>query len=920
VLFGRASEIDLVESFVTGRTDFGPVLVVAGEPGAGKSALLDAGAEIAARTGRRVLRAAALKYEAELQFGSLNQLLHPLAGSVTGLRDEHRQALQVLLGLESGAMPSQLIAGAATLALLKEAATAEGTGLLLVVEDVQWLDLASGMAVIYAMRRLEGADVRMIVAARSESGDAFVRSGFRVLDLASLDDASSDELLVAAFPALPEHVRRRLRADAQGNPLALLELPTVLETAGPTPSVPEVLPLTRRLQSVFADRLKNLPEDTRRTLLLVVLAGAGNGVTIEEVVPTPDGQRALAPAERARILQRNPRTGRLEFRHPLIRSAVFELSTSDERRAAHRVLADASAQSPQHRAWHLGQAAVEPDEEVAGLLEAVSLRMLRDGGADSVRAAMAMLRAAELSPAAADRARRTARAAYLGSAITGDLAEMRRLLRNAPDIASASQSLAVALATAYHLLNAEGDVATASRLLLAALNQIVDVHDQESDIVEAMYTLIYAGYYAGQPELWTEIDAALERLRAHQPEIMPLVHAGVKNRLPVDPRLLDRLDGAVDELRWSTDAARVIRVGVAGLYSDRAEGVVGPLRQLATESRDAGATTATFEALFLLALHSFGIGHWDELIEATAEGERLSADLGFGLTGCLGRFARGLVAAVRGESVLADQAVEQLLMFAAPRKLQTVAGYVSHLHCLAALGDRAFDVAYRHAATINAPGSFHAHNPHARWLVLDLAEAAARSGRSAEALAHAEAAQAAGLPLISPRQAMVCTAAFALGTPESHVARKLFEQALAVPGSERWVFDRARVELLYGEHLRREPAIGAAKVHLAAALRGFEELRAAPWIERARAELRAIGGPAAQDGLQLTEREMAVAELAAQGLTNKQIGERLFLSPRTVSSHLHRVFHKLGISSRSALRDALQRLRHMTDSETRRPY
>jgi hypothetical protein len=361
VLFGRAVEVELIESFVTGRTDFGGVLVVAGEAGAGKSALLDAGAEIAARAGRRVLRAAALKYEAELQFGGLNQLLHPLADRVDGLRDEHRQALDVVLGLASGAMPSQLIVGAATLALLREAATADGGGLLLIVDDVQWLDLSSGMAMIYAMRRLEGAEVRMLVASRSEeTGDAFVRSGFRVLDVPSLDDASSDELLVSAFPALPTTVRHRLRADAQGNPLALLELPTVRETGGPAAAVPGVLPLTKRLQSVFAERLKNLPEETHRTLLLVVLAGAGSGVGIEDVVPTSEGQLALAPAERARILRRNARTGRLEFRHTLIRSAVFELSTSQERRAAHRALADIAAASPQHRAWHLGQAAVEP--------------------------------------------------------------------------------------------------------------------------------------------------------------------------------------------------------------------------------------------------------------------------------------------------------------------------------------------------------------------------------------------------------------------------------------------------------------------------------------------------------------------------------------------------------------------------------
>jgi len=269
VLFGRAVEVDLITSFVTGRSDADPVLVVIGEPGVGKSALLDVGAAAAIRSGRRVLRAAALEYEAELQFGALNQLLHPLIGHIDRLGDEHRHALWVVLGLASGAMPTQLVAGAATLALLRQAED----GLVLIVDDVQRLDLASSMALIYAVRRLDGADVRMLVAVRPDAGDAFVRSGFRVLDLTPLDDTGSEQLLANAFPALPAHVRHRLRADARGNPLALLELPIAFAATGSR--FPDVLPLTDRLQAMFADRLHGLPAETRRTLLHVVPAGDG---------------------------------------------------------------------------------------------------------------------------------------------------------------------------------------------------------------------------------------------------------------------------------------------------------------------------------------------------------------------------------------------------------------------------------------------------------------------------------------------------------------------------------------------------------------------------------------------------------------------------------------------------------------------
>jgi predicted ATPase len=279
-LFGRAVELDLLGSFVSGGPGSAPVLVLTGEPGVGKSALLDAAAEIAARAGGRVLRAAALEYEAELRFGALNQLLQPLIGHIDALSAEHRHALRVVMGLEPGAMPSQLVAGAGTLALLGAAAAAQSGGLLLIVDDAQWLDIASSMAVIYAVRRLADADVRMLVATRPEVGDAFIRSGFRVLDLAPLDDAGSEDLLIATFPALSANVRRRLLADAQGNPLALLELPAAFETAGTAPRFPQVPPLTRRLHALFTDRLRDLPTATRRLLLLVVLAGAENSATL----------------------------------------------------------------------------------------------------------------------------------------------------------------------------------------------------------------------------------------------------------------------------------------------------------------------------------------------------------------------------------------------------------------------------------------------------------------------------------------------------------------------------------------------------------------------------------------------------------------------------------------------------------------
>ncbi|WP_327146081.1 AAA family ATPase [Nocardia sp. NBC_01327] len=904
VLVGREVERELLEAFVLGKAGDEPVLVIRGEPGVGKTAVLDMAADIAVSHGFRVLRAAALEYEADLKFGALNQLLHPLLDAADELGATHRQALNVIMGSEPGAMPSQLIAGAATLALL-QAAAGQGFSLLLIVDDVQWLDLPSTMALSYAARRWTGIGIRLVVAGRAEFDDGFTRSGFRVHDLTPLDEGDSDALLRVAYPALTANVRRRLRADALGNPLALLELPVAFENACPPAPLPALLPLTDRLQRVFADRLAGLPEGTRRMLLFVVLAGAENSVTLQEWAPNPQGLADLPQAERAGVVRVNPRTGRVEFRHPLIRAAVIEQSTSAERRLVHRVLAEAFDRDPQRRAWHLGHAAVGPDSEIAASLEALSQQMIRHG--DSRRATAALLRAAELSTSDSDRARRTARAAYLGTLITGDLADTARLLAevNRAEVRE-SPSLEAAVAAAYQLLNDEGDATTAGRLLLATIR----VHDREigsraDTMVEALHTLLYIGFFSGRRDLWDDIGVVLRRAEPQPMDTLSLLHNIFADPVGATREDLRQLTGALDGLRFTSDPVRIVRVATAGAYIDRIGAAREALWRVIEDGRRGGAIAKAIEALFLIAQLNFFEGDWDALLAVADEGLQLCAELGYTLLAGPGRLLRALVDAARGQRDAADLAAEELLLWAAPRHLVTYAAYSSHIRCVSALGRSSFDEAYRHAASITAPGDFPHYGPHAVWLVLDLTEAAARSGRGAEARAHAEAAATAGLPELSPRLRMLTTAALAVSDPRGW--RRLFEEALGTADSRRWVFDCARIELLYGERLRREREPAAARVHLATAAQAFAQLRAMPWLERTRAELRAAGEPVPAEvrGSALTPQERAVAELAASGLTNKEIAERLFLSARTVSTHLHRVFPKLGISTRSALRDAL---------------
>ncbi|GAB2641124.1 AAA family ATPase [Prescottella soli] len=898
MLFGRDGEIDLIADFVGGDARFAsPVLVLSGEPGVGKTALLDVAADLAEKAGRTVLRATALEYEAKLTYGALNQVLHPLLGRLPSLDEVHRRAIAVICGLEAGSPPGQLIAGAATLALASHAARA--TPLLFVVDDVAWLDLASAMALTYLARRIREVDIRILVAARSEIENVFVRSGFDAHILAPLSDESADALLADRFPALPANVRGRIRADAAGNPLALLDLPAALE-GDPRP-LRDPLPLTDRLTSLYAQRLRNLPPGTREMLLFVVLAGAENSLTIENCVPTQEGRIDLPPAEKAGLVRLNPRSGRMEFRHPLIRSAVFELSTSEERRRAHAILAHAFADDPSRRAWHLGQSASAPDEEVARLLEQVSDDLLEAG--NSARATAAMLRAAELSPRREDHARRVARAAYLGSLVTGELQESPRLLADARPAPSDAPSLSHVIAAAFHLLNSEGDASSAQRLLIAALDALPGSLDATDEaIVEALFTLMSVGFYAGRSEFSVASRRQLDRIVPEPHEALALLDRAFTDPARADAAVLDRLDAAIDALRFTSNPVQITRVATAGAYLDRVQFALEPLWRVVEDGRRGGAAAKQIEALFLIGNDAYFAGRWDELEQVTDDGLRLCDELGYTLTAAPGRFLRALVDAARGHEVAADRAAEQLLLWAAPRRLYALAAYASHIRCMLELPHGRFESAYRHAASVSPVGALQPFVPHAVWLVFDLVESAIRSGRTEEAAAHLRAVDAAELGARSPRLDLLVNAAGALADPEQW--RERFSAALAIEGSERWVFDRARVHLVYGEQLRRAQATAEARLQLAAALDGFRRLRAHPWVERTLRELRASGGgePGADP---LTPQEAAVARLAATGLTNKQIAAQLFLSPRTVSTHLSRVFPKLGIESRGALRDAL---------------
>ncbi|MFF7468158.1 AAA family ATPase [Streptomyces sp. NPDC008092] len=910
-LVGRSAELALLDGFLAAAGSRGAALMLTGDAGVGKSALLDAAAARAAERGFRVVRVVGSPFEESVSFSALHQLLQPLADEMAALPARRAGALRAALG-RSDEQPAELRAVAGAVHTLLSRTAARTGPVALVVDQVTWLDRPSAVVLASLARHIRTGPLALLAASRTGDESYLSGAGLPTHEVPPLDPESAHRLVAERFPALPPGVRGRLVTEAAGNPLALLELPATLDGARLTDRgpLPAALPLSERLQRIYGDRIGSLPEPTRDLLLLAVLDGSGR-LDILRRAGNADVPAALGPAEQAGLVRVEPTTGRLAFRHPLTRSAVLELSTGAERRRGHLALAREFPAGSEHRARHLADATIGPDDEVAALLHEVAHRTL--GRGDAVGAVTTLLRAAELSLDGTAKARMLTEAACLGANITGDLRNVRALLDGAALADPADPgSLAAATAAASQLVNGEGDADTAHKLLVGALGGRHPQHRFGTDVLhEAVLTLVRVCFYSGRPELWRTFDDVVRETPSAAGEpLLPVLRGALGDPAHAALPVLDTLDGLIADLHRETDLRRIIGAAAAAAFVDRLPGCRGALRRVVDSGRDGGAVAAAIEASFMLANDAYFSGRWDDIPELTEEGLRWCDRHSYRLTAQPCRYLRGLLAAARGDTRTALTVADRLVSWGGPRRLDTLGVYAAHIRAMCALGGADFESAYRHLASVVTPGELPPYQPHALWFFLDFAETAARTGRHAEAADHAAAVRETHIPAVSPRLAMLADAARAVATPDA-VAHDLFERALATPDAERWPFERARISLLYGERLRRARAGGAARVHLDAALTTFRRLGAVPWSDRAANELRASGiavaGPAsgAHGAALLTPQELQTAQLAATGLTNKQIAARLYLSPRTVAAHLRSAFPKLGVSSRAGLRDAL---------------
>lgn len=891
-LVGRDRELGVLQGFVDAVATGGGSLLVVGEAGVGKTSLLDAAVAHAAELGTRVVRVSGVEFEAEVSFAGLHQLVAPLTVELARVSSDARRAIGVAVGLAEGPTPDQLALTNSLLALLAEAADREPV--LVVADDLQWLDRASATLFGILARRLGSSRVGLLGVVRTGEGSVFEEFGLAEIAIGPLDDDDAAVLLTEAFPEMPLRAARQVITEAQGNPLALVELPARLDSSA-EPLLGQTS-VGRRLRLAFARRIMGLPEKTRGQLLLTALDGTGKlfpGVSPGE----------LEPAERAQLIRIHPVTRGIEFRHPLTRSAVVELSTESERRRAHKRLAGRYPAGSEQRAWHLAEAVSAPNEEIAQLLEVAALRT--KGRGDPVGAIGLLLRAAELSPKAADHHRRATFAAYLGVDVTGDLSDARVLLTEHVG----QGNTAAAVATAAYLVNSGGDIDTAHRLLLGAVhNAPHPVGEWDASLTEMVYVLLSNCSFGCRSDLAEDYWAALDGLGLRPPEILDLLgntYLAPTRRAGMSLPLLDEAIAGIGE---QADHAHAVRLGIAALYVDRIAGCRDALWRVVEHGRSGGAVAAAIKAYSLLGFDGVLSGDWDGVLRLTGEGLAVTTGHHYRLLGGFLQYGQAMVAAARGDRAAVRRIADDLVSWAAPNRNGFVLQLAAHARAVDAMSHGKFEAAYHHALEICTPETLPADSPAALWVLLDLVEAAVRAGRTTEAGEHVADIHRSGVAGYSSRLAMIAAGVAGM-TARAASFRAAFDAALATPGADRWPFAQARIQLAYGERLRRAQCAAQARSHLTAAMGTFERLGAAPWAARAGAELRASGAPAGhlapRATAQLTPQESEIAALAAAGLTNKQIGERLYLSSRTVSTHLYHLFPKLGISSRAALRDAL---------------
>ena len=908
-LVGRGAELSRLQQMVTSPYADDRMLVLLGDPGMGKTVLLAEAARTADAAGAQVLAATGRESEQDLAFAGLHQLLRPVMDRAAGLPTRQAAALRGAFGLtDDPAPPDPLLTGIAVLTLLAE--LADEQPLLVAADDAQWLDRASLDALAFAARRLASEQLVLLVGARGSAPPAGFQRDFPQLRLPplTLPDAG---MLLDAQPHPPRgRSREQVLAQAEGNPLALIEL---AKTIAEDPDVgrrwaAEPLPPAGQLTAIMSANYAALPPATRSALLIAaaadqpdLTASALPGLSVD----------ALAPAEQAGLI-RLDRQG-LQFIHPLARSAVYHAAPFAERAAAHLQVADALRSQPDRYAWHLAAAALDPDDHVASLLEDSAAQAQRRGGASA--AASALERAAELSPSEQDRARRLLAAADLALAAgqadwVRDLAGGVLTLTSDPDLRIAARRH-IGWSLLWSNRNAE------------AFETLLSVADEASPgwpaiAWDATWMAATVAHQTGLPDVCARARAALDALDTPDTPL-PAAEGWPASRVD-EYRLW--IKACTDPFGQRAETIPFLRriaagtvsdpgtLGAAAWVLDETELAITLLRESLSRLRTPGVRGASGGVLSALEWACIDSGRWDEALDAAREADDIAAAYKMETVAASAALTTALVAAVRGAP---DRVMPSLARVRTAVDLSEYRGFAARTWQaagLSALAQGNYVTSYAQLSRLFAADGTPLHHHFSYLAIADLAAAAARAERRLEARGLLERALARLDPAPGPRlEQLVARARGLLAEPAD--AEQHFALRLTDPTGDTWPFERAQLQLDYGEWLRRQRRINDAKPLLATALDTLRQLGAAPWTRRAESELRACGvtlqdPPTSLATLdELTPQQREIVMLAGQGLTNSEIADRLFLSPKTVASHLYRSYPKLGIAGRHRLRDLI---------------
>jgi DNA-binding CsgD family transcriptional regulator len=899
VLRGRDAERTRLEQLLSSvRAGESAALVLRGESGIGKTALLDD--VIASGDGCRVVRAAGVEAEMELAFAALHQLCTPLIDGLERLPPPQRDALATAFGLSSGRPPDRFLIGLAVLSALSDAAAAQP--LIAVVDDAHWLDHASAQALSFVARRLYAESVFLLIAERDQDGpDEF--KGLPELRLDGLPDTDARAMLASTtFGPLDEQVRERVIAEAHGNPLALLELPrSAVSTSlvggfGFTNGVPAAA----RIEASFYERVVQLPEATRRLLLVGAAEPVGDATLLRRAAATLDiPMEAIAPAEAADLVDVG---ARVTFRHPVLRSAIYRGASPEERRAVHGALAEATDPEvdADRRAWHRAQATLGADEDVAHELERAAGRARARGGAGAAGAFLE--RSAELTPDPARRAGRALAAAELKlEAGAFDTADRLVLAAVAGPLDELQRARAERLRALIALI--EPHESGVPLRLLAAARRL-----EPLDAALARQTYLEALTAAFESDDRTVLLDMARALRESEPPEHPrpaelllmgwaqLLSEGFPAGTDVLRRALIafRRDPLSDEIEirglWFAS-------GIAkSLWDEESWGLVS--QRYVELARTVGALATLPRALETRAEFLVETGDFATAAALTAEAQAVATATGN--AGVRVEDTELWLSAWRND----ERAVERLeagVRDAHHRADDWAIVGAEHSFALWLNGlgrsEEALAAAQRSAQHHPFQGSGR--------VLIELIEAASRAGEHDVA--------AAALERLTDRTRMAGTD-WALGVEarlralltDGDQAEDLYQESVERLGRTRILPELGRAHLVYGEWLRREKRRGDAREQLRVAHDLFSTMGAGAFTERARRELLATGETVrtrkAETRDQLTAQELHIAQLAADGQTNSEIGAQLFLSPRTVEWHLRNVFLKLGLTSRKQLR------------------